>query len=71
MDLSAILIKKGKNKIFQIISSKNSLEFSVQKDTIKNRFAFQLTNINGNLPKINNGKYMIFPSQKLVAKEKQ
>ena len=27
--------KKGENEIFQVISSKNSLEFSVQKDTTK------------------------------------
>ena len=57
MVLSATLVKKkGENEIFQIISSKNSLKFFVPKDTIKNRLAFQLTNINRNLPKINNGK---------------
>ena len=57
MVLSATLVKKkGENEIFQIISSKNSLKLFVLKDTIKNRLAFQLTNINRTLPKINNGK---------------
>ena len=62
--------KKGQNKIFQIISSKNSLEFSVQKDTIKSRFGFQLTNINGNLPKINNGKIYDFSLTEIGNKRK-
>ena len=48
MVLSATLVKKkGENEIFQIF---------VLKDTIKNRLAFQLKNINRNLPKINNSK---------------
>ena len=62
--------KKGQNKIFQIISSKNSLEFSVQKDTTKSRFGFQLTNINGNLPKINNGKIYDFSLTEIGNKRK-
>ena len=40
------------------------------KDTIKNRLDFQLTNINGNLQKINNGKIYDFSLTQFGSKRK-
>ena len=52
--------KKAANKIIQTISFNNPLKFLVSKDTIKNTLDFQLTKIDGNLPKLNDKKISNF-----------
>ena len=45
--------KKSINENVQLVSLNNRLKFTVLKDTIKNTLDFQLTKIDGNLPKLN------------------
>ena len=64
-------MKKTENKIFQIISPENCLEFSVEKDTVINNLDFKLTNISGNLPKIRHKKNYDFSITQLGSKTKK
>ena len=62
--------RKQENKIFQMISPRNLLEFYVAKDTVKKRLDFQITNINGALPKIKGSKIYNFSLKTLGKKRK-
>ena len=52
--------KKSVNENVQLVSLNNRLKFTVLKDTIKNTLDFQLTKIDGNLPKLNDKKNITF-----------
>ena len=52
----SLLNKERINKKVQIVSLNNPLKFTVLKDRIKNTLDFQLTKIDGNLPKLNDKK---------------
>ena len=62
--------KKAVNEIVQIISFNNPLKFLVSKDTIKNTLDFQLTKIDGNLPKLNDKKSYNFSLTEIGTKRK-
>ena len=54
----------------QIISFNSPLKFLVSKDTIKNTLYFQLTKIDGNLPKLNDKKIYNFSLTEIGTKRK-
>ena len=62
--------KKAVNEIVQIISFNNPLKVLVSKDTIKNTLDFQLTKIDGNLPKLNDKKIYNFSLTEIGPKRK-
>ena len=55
-DSISFLNKKSINEKVQIVWFNSPLKFTVLKDTIKNTLNFQLTKIDGNLPKLNDKK---------------
>ena len=55
--------KKTENEIFKIVSPEELLKFYVDKDAAKHSFSFQLTNISGDIPKLNTVKCITFPWQ--------
>ena len=61
---------KSVNEKVQIVSFNNPLKFTVLKDTIKNTLDFQLTKIDGNLPKLNDKKIHHFSLTEVGKKEK-
>ena len=62
--------KKAVNEIVQKISFNNPLKFLVSRDTIKNTLDFQLTKIDGNLPKLNDKKIYNFSMTEIGTKRK-
>ena len=62
--------KKAANEIVKIISFNNPLKFLVSKDTIKNTLDFQLTKIDGNIPKLNDKKIYNFSLTEIGTKRK-
>ena len=54
-----------------MISPENCLEFSIEKDIIKNSVDFQLTSISGKLPKIRDKKIYNFSLTKTGSKRKK
>ena len=68
--ISYITEKKQEGEIFQIISPRSYLEFFVTKDTTKKKLDFQLTNINGTLPKIRGSKICNFSLTEVGKKRK-
>ena len=62
--------KKTANEIVQIISFNRPLKFLVSKDTIKSTLDFQLTKIDGNLPKLNGKKIYNFSLTEIETKRK-
>ena len=53
--------KKTENEIFKIVSPEEFFKFFVNKDVIRNSLSFQLTIINGDIPKLKGSKiYNIF-----------
>ena len=69
-DSISFLNKKSINEKVQIVWFNSPLKFTVLKDTIKNTLNFQLTKIDGNLPKLNDKKLHHF-SLTEVGKKKQ
>ena len=62
--------KKSVNEKVQIVLFNNPLKFTVLKDTIKNTLDFQLTKIDGNLPKLNDKKIHHFSLTEVGKKKK-
>ena len=62
--------KKAVNEIVQKISFNNPLKFLLSRDTIKNTLDFQLTKIDGNLPKLNDKKSYNFSLTEIETKRK-
>ena len=62
--------KKAVNEIVQKTSFNNPLKFLVSRDTIKNTLDFQLTKIDGNLPKLNGKKSYNFSLTEIGTKRK-
>ena len=63
--------KKVENEIFWIITPKNPLKSSVEKDITKNSVDFQLTSISGKLPKIRDKKIYNFSLTQIGSKRKK
>ena len=70
MVLLITLTKKTLNELVQIILFKNPLKFLVSKDSIRNTLDFQLTEIVGNLPKLNDKKIYNFSLTGIGTKRK-
>ena len=62
--------KKSIYEAVEIVSFMNPLKFSVVKDTIKTASDFQLTNIKGNLPVLNDKKILNFSFTEIGNKRK-
>ena len=62
--------KKTESEIFKIISPENLLNFFVNKNTKKDSLSFQLTNISGKLPTLQDKNIHNFSLTKLGRKRK-
>ena len=69
-DSISFLNKKSINEKVQIVWFNSPLKFTVLKDTIKNTLNFQLTKIDGNLPKLNDKKLHHFSLTEVGKKKK-
>ena len=54
---SVISIKKQKMKVLKLCQLRSIENFLTETDTAKNSLSFQLTNINGNIPKLKDKKF--------------
>ena len=70
-DSISFLNKKSINEKVQIVWFNSPLKFTVLKDTIKNTLNFQLTKIDGNLPKLNDKKLHHFSLTEVGKKKKK
>ena len=62
--------RKTENEILKIVSPENSLEFLVDKDTVRNNLSFQLVSISGAVPTLKNKKIHNLSLTKLGRKRK-
>ena len=63
--------KISEKEIFKIVSPEEFLKFYVDKDTLKNSSSFQLTSMNGNIPKLRDSKVYNFALTKVGEKRKK
>ena len=63
--------KKTENEIFKIVSPEEHLKSFVNRNTTKNSLSFQLTNINGNIPKLKDEKIYNLSLIKIGEKRKR
>ena len=63
--------KKTENDVFEIVNLEEFLKFYIDKDATKNSLSFQLTSINGKLPKLKDKNICHFSLTKIVEKRKR
>ena len=63
--------KKAENEIFKIVSAKEFLKFYIDKNITKNSLTFQLTSINGKIPKLKDNKIHNLSLMKIGEKRKR
>ena len=68
---SAISTKKTENDVFEIVNLEEFLKFYIDNDATKNSLSFQLTSINGKLPKLKDKNIYHFSLTKIVEKRKR
>ena len=68
---SAISTKKTENDVFEIVNLEEFLKFYIDNDATKNSLSFQLTSINGKLPKLKDKNICHFSLTKIVEKRKR